>query len=157
MQLYKSIANSKSRVWIRNFNSRDVVEMVRYLGLQTACEKLFSKVLSVCCFTATDDLSVFPNLTRVRFRNCIISQIPPELDQKVQGIHVKLNRLPINMNELPSKLTSLFLIIEEGMNIVMDCVRAFDSLSQACPQLQFLRPVFPPKTKNNARKAREIT
>jgi len=55
IQLYRSIANSKSRIWIHKLNSRDVAEMVRFLGLQTVCEKLFSKVLSVSCFTATDE------------------------------------------------------------------------------------------------------
>jgi len=138
MQLYTSIANSNSKIWIHNFNGRDVAEMVGILGLQTAREKLFPKVLSVCCFSATDDLSIFPNLSRLFTSDCIIRHIPPELDGKVKEIYINLRHLPSNVNELPRRLTSLFLVIEDQMNIAMDCVRAFDSLSQACPQLQIL-------------------
>jgi len=151
MQLYNSIANSNSKIRIHNFNSRDVAETVRILGLQTACEKLFPKVLSVCCFNAGDDLSVFSNLTRIVSRNCIIRHIPPELDQKVQEIYVKLRELPPNINEFPRRLTSLFLDMEELENIgniAEDYVIAFDSMNEACPHLQFLCLRFNPRSDN---------
>jgi len=138
MQLYTSIANSKSKIRIHNFNCLDVAEMVRILGLQTACEQLFPQVSSVCCFNAADDLSVFPNLTRIVTRSCTIEHIPPALDEKVQEIYVKLDELPVHMNELPRRLTSLHLQIWDGTIIATDFVRVIDSLSEACPHLQFL-------------------
>jgi len=154
MQLYTSIANSNSKIWIHNFNGRDVAEMVRILGLQTACEKLFPKVLSVCSFSAADDLSIFPNLSRLFTSDCIIRHIPPELDKKVKEIFINLRHLPSNVNELPRRLTSLFLVIEDQMNIAMDCVRAFDSLSQACLQLRILILRFNARARTVKRKER---
>jgi len=145
MQLYTSIANSDSQIRIHNLDCGDVALTVEMLGLQIACEKLFPKVLSVCSFSAAADLSVFPNVARIMSRTRIIRHIPPELDQKVQEIYVKLYDLPSNMNELPRRLTSLFLDIKDQNIIAMNYVRALDSLSEACPHLQFLRLWFNPK------------
>jgi len=144
VQLYTSIANSKSKIRIHNFNARDVAQMVRILGHQTACERVFPKVLSVSCLHAANDLTVFPNLTRIVSVNCIVRHIPPELDEKVTEIYVKLRELPANMNELPRRLTSLDLEIQNETIIAEDYVRAFDSLSEACPHLQYLSLRFNP-------------